>query len=281
MNIKELKRDLSENKYVRCVFYPYRAYKKYRLRNSYRRSGYPEKMKKYHDVHKGEKCYIIGNGPSLTVEDLELIKNNVSIAANKIYSIFDKTEWRPTYYICEDTLSVVEEIAGDIDKIDAKGIFLNWVVRDKIGEKEEIVYGLMNPYYVVNIWDYKNVYVSEECSRGFGWAGTVTFTAIQLAIYMGFKEIYLLGVDFSYPYYRDRKGKRHCTDMKAAHFAGGGYPWVNYFNKTTNERGYIIAREYCEKHGIVIKNATRGGKLEVFERVELEMTVSLGSEKNK
>ena len=52
--------------------------------------------------HKGERCFIIGTGPSLTVEDLNLLKNETTFATNRIYEVFDKTDWRPTYYVNQD-----------------------------------------------------------------------------------------------------------------------------------------------------------------------------------
>ncbi|HJD45240.1 MAG TPA: hypothetical protein H9909_00215, partial [Candidatus Mediterraneibacter norfolkensis] len=52
--------------------------------------------------HKGERCFVIGNGPSLTAEDLELLKGEITFAANRIYMLFDRTDWRPTYYFCAD-----------------------------------------------------------------------------------------------------------------------------------------------------------------------------------
>ena len=47
----------------------------------------------------GQRCFVLGNGPSLTVSDMELLKNEVTFAANKIYLCFDQTDWRPTFYL--------------------------------------------------------------------------------------------------------------------------------------------------------------------------------------
>lgn len=49
-------------------------------------------------------CFIIGNGPSLSADDLEVLrKNNVlSFGFNKIFLMFDKTNWRPDFYVSQD-----------------------------------------------------------------------------------------------------------------------------------------------------------------------------------
>ena len=50
-------------------------------------------FKDFKDIHKGETIYIIGNGPSLSLTDLNLIKDSPSIAMNRIsliYKIYKK-----------------------------------------------------------------------------------------------------------------------------------------------------------------------------------------------
>ena len=81
---------------------------------------------------------------------------------------------------------------------------------------------------------------------------------------MGFKEIYLLGVDFSFSSnYKDACNhfiKNYYTkDSKAIFFAD-----------KESLQAYMSAREYADKNGIKIYNATRGGKLEVFDRVDFD-----------
>lgn len=54
------------------------------------------------DIHRGERCFIVGNGPSLKVEDLHLLQDEFTLASNRIWLAFDQTAWRPTYYtLCD------------------------------------------------------------------------------------------------------------------------------------------------------------------------------------
>ena len=77
--------------------------KGYVIRN-FSKSKYAKKLKLFHNIYRGETCFIIGNGPSLKAEDLEMIyqKGIPTFAFNRIYLMFDKTQWRPTYYISQD-----------------------------------------------------------------------------------------------------------------------------------------------------------------------------------
>ena len=86
---------------------------------------------------------------------------------------------------------------------------------------------------------------------------------IEIAVYMGFKEIYLLGCDCSYP-----KGSK-------SHVVESGFVDKNAASNPIRMRvGYKCAKDYADSHGIKIYNATRGGELETFERVDLDEILS-------
>ena len=73
---------------VRGIMFPYGRYIKYRERKIYKGSIYPDKLRKYKSIHKGKRCFIIGNGPSLTGSELDLIKEEITFASNKIFNIY-------------------------------------------------------------------------------------------------------------------------------------------------------------------------------------------------
>lgn len=80
---------------------------------------------------------------------------------------------------------------------------------------------------------------------------------MQFAVYMGIKELYLIGVDFNY-------------SLKNNHFYKNEIGIQNIFDKENVYAGYLAAKQYADSHGIKIYNATRGGKLEVFPRVDFD-----------
>ena len=105
---------------------------------------------------------------------------------------------------------------------------------------------------------------SENIERRAYSARTVVYTCIQIACYMGFKEIYLLGTDHNY----ERKQTDTSNHFHKDYYKGNIKP-DSYF-KEKAELAYRAAEEYAAAHGIKIYNATRGGKLEVFKRKSLE-----------
>lgn len=53
---------------------------------------------------KGERVWVIGNGPSLTAEDLTALheRGEICVAVNRIHLIYDRTPWRPNAYFLVD-----------------------------------------------------------------------------------------------------------------------------------------------------------------------------------
>lgn len=78
------------------------------------------KLYLYKNLHKGERCFIVANGPSLTINDLNMIKNEYCFGCNGIYKIFENTDWRPTYWCVSDG-----HIIDDTLKHIGKYIFYN------------------------------------------------------------------------------------------------------------------------------------------------------------
>ena len=92
--------------------------------------------------------------------------------------------------------------------------------------------------------------------------GTITYICMQLAIYMGFKNIYLIGVDFNYK----PTGGNYVTSKDEVILNGDFIQTSNYYVKRAYEKALLVA----QNKGVQIMNATRGGNLEVFKRVNLD-----------
>ena len=105
---------------------------------------------------------------------------------------------------------------------------------------------------------------------------TVTYSCIQLAAYMGFSEIYLLGVDHNYSVEIDSDGNIIKHDDHVKNYFDEAAVSINDINLpkvVEMTRAYLSAEKYSRDHGFRIYNATRGGKLEVFERVNFDTIV--------
>ena len=235
-------------------------------------------IQKYKNFYDGQRCFIIGNGPSLTIKDLEKLKEfgEISIASNSIYNLFPNTEWRPTIYTVHD----FQEIKKTREKISAVKTELKIVAMSASGRiydvDEAILLRLIEPK--------RGGYFSDDISKCVYDGGTVTYVSLQCAVYMGFKEIILLGVDHSFAREQTKDGKMIINNKIKNHFQN--YQTDDFWGNGQKDEeavvfpldfatdAFITARHYADEHGVRILNATRGGKLEVFERVDFDTLFS-------
>jgi len=228
-----------------------------------------ERLLQFRGKHKGERCFIIGNGPSLLASDLDKLKDEITFATNKIYLMFDKTDWRPSYYVCEEK-EMFRKIQDEI-KINIK--CPAFYSLDSILQLDE--FNLANFYFSFldfrSVWrpdgkpDFSEEILIIQCGM------TVTYNCLQLAAYMGFSEIYLIGVDNTFDRGVKFNGELVYGNSTKTHFTKE-YKATDIFLSKIDvaNAAYQTAREYCEQHNIKIRNATRGGELEVFERVDFD-----------
>lgn len=221
---------------------------------------FDERIQSLKDMSIGKRCFIVGSGPSLTMDQLAAIKDEDCFGANRIYKLFDKTEWRPKYYMIQDKY---DETKGVYEKLKVDYFFVSdfyW--------KE---HGMKNPKAICfhinrTLKQTQNLPFSEDVSRFVQAASTVTYSMIQFAAYMGYKEIYLIGMDHTYANVTNDKGEIIQKNNVKSHAFEDEKPNEVVANIAYMEDAYRTARRYCESHGIGIYNATIGGALEIFER---------------
>lgn len=222
------------------------------------------------DVHKGERAFLIGNGPSLRISDLELLTNEVTIACNKIFLSYSDTSWRPSYYTLVDSVHM-DSCYEYISLFQDSTCFYPL--------------GLEHTFPVINRGlHYCNLPSQRKGKRGFlfdvveGVVGgnQVTYSMFQLLIYMGISEIILLGVDFNYILPNRVEGSKVICEGEINHFH------KDYFTKgdtwTDPDLGaslidFEVISEVASNKGVKIINATRGGHLEFFDRVDFDSLV--------
>ena len=223
-------------------------------------------LKKYKNIHKGEVCFVIGNGPSMTVEDLDKIHSLgiKSFGCNKIYLVFDKTEWRPDYFLVSDS-KIVSDIDYEKTGLDKKHMFFPRKFKKDIG---------FGNYYELLMHNWlEHGDFSTDAHKGIYQCETIIAEAIQVAYYMGFSKVYIIGVDFSYNMQSVDKENKTFVNGEGNYFIKGySRPGeiLNLGNERSNILGFTAARKAFEDTGREIYNATRGGKLEVFKRKNLD-----------
>ena len=199
---------------VRFVCFPYMNMRQKRAHTEYLASDEPKRLRLLKNHYIGKRCFIIGNGSSLRMEDLDLLKNEITIASNRIYNVFPHTIWRPTVYMVEDPDGLSEMFPNILGQ-NIPMIIVPFSMKDETSKTQNIFYGFWtNGKFIVNRYNDRTSHISEDIAHHFSCGYTVTFSAIQLAIYMGMREIYLLGVDFNYAWVTGKYGiKRHVSEI--------------------------------------------------------------------
>ena len=218
----------------------------------------------FKNLHLGERCFIIGNGSSLAADDLDMLhfRQEKCFGMNGIPLIFNDTAWRPHYYVIED-IKAMDYFSDLICQCNIHEAFIadvNQAFLKRVASREKYhVFHLIGKEFTPNLPCF-----SEDFEKGIYTGKTVTYACIQIAAYMGFRKIYLLGIDFDYAEGETMQVKhfseRYHMDPKA----------VNPSAKHESLLAYQSAKNYADTHGIEIYNATRGGALEVFPRVDFD-----------
>lgn len=214
------------------------------------------------NAHRGERCFILGNGPSLAKTDLKRLKNEYTLGLNRIYLAFPEMGFETSYYLSVNDL-VVEQCAADIQALNMPR-FVAWRAHRWLTPQD-------------NLFFLYSTYTGPKFARditGRLWEGaTVTFMALQVAFYLGFETVVLIGVDHSF----STQGKPNTTVVSQGddpnHFHpsyfGKGFRW-QLPDLDTSERAYTLARETYTAAGRQVLDATIGGKLTVFPKVDYD-----------
>lgn len=208
------------------------------------------------------------------MEDLDRLTGEITIASNKIFLAFEKTEWRPTFHTMLDPL-VVRKIGGTIGQ---------HVKTTYVGEREARFVKGCRVYTFhslggAEVDPSEQLQFSGDVARGTFSGYTVTFENLQLAYHLGLDPVYLIGCDH---YYRGEEGSS--AQQKVRHSGD-----QNHFLPNYREKGEIVyaapidrmtlayrhVRAFADRHNWHVYNATRGGYLEVFERVPLDDILSI------
>jgi Protein of unknown function DUF115 len=216
------------------------------------------------DIHKGKRAFVIANGPSLKQTDLSKLKNEFTFGMNRIYLMFPELGFSTTYLTVVNDL-VVEQTASDLAALSLPK-FIAWRSRRHFPRQLPMT---QLPTFIYS--SYTGPGFSTDV-RGRVWEGaTVTNVTLQLAYHMGFQQVILIGVDHNYT----ATGKPNTTVVSQGddpnHFSpsyfGKGFRW-QLPDLETSEIGYAMAREAYQKSGREILDATIGGKLTIFPKVD-------------
>ncbi|MEN8172255.1 MAG: 6-hydroxymethylpterin diphosphokinase MptE-like protein [Chloroflexota bacterium] len=251
---------ISEARYAlqRAGQWPVAAFHPWRLESKRQLTGLKDK-------YKGERCFIIGNGPSLKNTDISKLNKEYTFGMNRIYLAFDDWGFSTSFLVSVNDL-VIEQCIDDFLDLQMPRFF-SWRSRRFFPPLSDT--NTQRPIFLHSTYTGPKFAAD---ARGRLWEGaTVTNICLQLAFHMGFEQAILIGVDHSF----SSKGKPNTTIVSQGddsnHFDpryfGKGFRW-QLPDLDTSERGYWLARQAYEEAGRQVLDATIDGQLQVFPKVK-------------
>ena len=224
-------------------------------------SASKQKLKQYENLNQKQRCFIIGNGPSLRQMDLKKLRGEFTFGLNRIYLLFPELEFPTTYLVSVNDL-VLEQCVTEMKSLDVPK-FLTWRARRWFGNDPRVM-------YMDTDFTGEEDFCRDITGRIFeGY--TVTYVALQLAFHMGFDQVILVGVDHNFVTQGTANQAIVSQGDDPNHFApnyfGKGFKW-QLPDLQGSERAYTMAREAYAKAGRNILDATLGGKLNIFPKVD-------------
>lgn len=249
----------------------------------------------FKDMYKDQKCFILGNGPSVKNMDLSVLVDEKVFTVNQFTRTKIYKEIKPSFHLWSDErfFKLNENDKGDMeilsDMKNAKISTSKPIVFYKISAKKMIekykLDSVLNIYYYSDNLIFDDKYKKEvDMCRSIPWFPTVVQYAIFFAIYMGFSEIYLLGCECSgilnfikekdnnsfinnYSYtYELNKNEQH-NFRKAIEPRTSAQEFIGHY-KVFKYYEYLI--KYCRKHNVKLVNCTPGGLLDSIPRCEFK-----------
>lgn len=219
------------------------------------------RLQRLYNSHLGERCFILGNGPSLRQTDLARLRGEFTFGLNRIYLLFPELGF-PTSCLVSVNDLVLEQCADEIKALDLPR-FITWRARRSFAR---------DPHAIFLDTDYTGAEDFATRATGRIFEGfTVTYVALQLAFHMGFAEAILVGVDHSFVTQGPANQAVISQGDDPNHFApdyfGAGFKW-QLPDLAGSERAYRMAKQAYQAAGRRVLDATVGGKLTVFPKVD-------------
>lgn len=221
-----------------------------------------KRLAKYKNIHCGQRCFLIANGPSLIKTDINLLKDEITFGLNRIYLNYPNMSFKPTYLVCINKL-VLDQFANEFEN-ETMPRFFNWRCRKKFKDQGNINYIEKNFF---------SSDFSKDISKSITSTATVTYAALQLIYYMGFREVIIIGMDHNFVYTgKPNETQKRTEEIDVNHFS------PNYFPKglkwetpdlTATEFYYQVAKQKFETDNRNIYDATINGKCTIFKKKEL------------
>jgi hypothetical protein len=232
-------------------------------------SSFKDYLINLRDNHLKNRCFLIGNGPSVRLSDLELLHDEITFCCNRFHLCYGDTSFRPKYIVSADDY-MIKDFGLEISK-------------SAIQNNQFSFFGMTKdprPYLYNDdsaIWIRLNrdrpFRPSSNISKSIGNGGATLLFAAQIAMHMGIKEMYLYGVDHNFQNYQiSSTSKLNSAKGDGNHFIRdyrAGKSWVPP-TTTFSEASYRALGDHLSSEGGFLKNASRESALPHIERIDFD-----------
>jgi hypothetical protein len=216
----------------------------------------------FKDRHQGKRCVIVANGPSLLKTDLSLVRSEITFGLNKIFLGIRQFKFYPRYYVAINPL-VISQSGLQIKSLNCVKFLCATAAKGLIDEDALTIH--------LHTGEPPNTF-SEDLERGINQGHTVTYAALQIAYFLGFSKVVLIGLDHRFAFSGAPNQTREMLTPDPNHFHPDyftkGQLWQNP-DLARSEASYRLANRRFEQDGRMIIDATVDGACTVFPKMSL------------
>jgi hypothetical protein len=237
------------------------------------------------DKYNNERIFILGSGSSILLYDLKVLSNEYVMTQNSFHMHKDIHDIEPNfhcvvpYYQSEKEYSTWIEYIGDMKEKMPSTTFI-WGLNTKALIDNHHPELIKQSYYIRTKYDSLTLnHATVDIAKTLMNIPTVLTQCLSVAIYMGFREIYLLGFDLDQICHTNDRtfgrfyGMSKLTDSKFEEDAERNLKvettdgWYNWW---LMNKQFFLLKSYADQNKIKIINGTQGGILSYFKREPIE-----------
>jgi hypothetical protein len=240
-----------------------------------------ERNRRFENLHRGRRAFVLGTGPSLARQDLSLLAGELTFAVNSFWKNPILAKWQPTYYCAVDAdyfiaESGAEEALRKMSEVAAGSTFFV-----PLYGQQAVRHGSLpeaRTYFLSFAgWVQDGNVDWPVLHRPLTATWNVVQTALLAALAMGCNPIYLLGCDHDWGAGMEEWGHFHPGSAFSPKVEAPAYPMTLVYRDAYYVfLGHEKIQKMCKAHGVSIFNATAGGRLDVYDRANYEALFSSG-----